>query len=352
MRFPLFILLLAFLGCADGFVQPKPSNAFRQRQVIQPICVGSSRLCDTMLRMISSNAELQPGINAIDASNPALFEKLSYLRDDPYFRLYSVDILASCEYIPQELFECYSETCEIYPVDEEEVPDSIKAVDSSEFDFKLDGWGRWDMPTEDYYDIAAFPEGYTGYDGREVWEFIHNRICFEGFQYDDDHWKADFNKAVSGLHTMISAQVNRGIQERVEMGEPFTDDEVWRDPDAEFLRRISPQGETPLALENLYFSYMLLLSAASKAKPLLLNDIQMGKITGDASAYLQSLLDDPILNDDSVGVAFKKLHDHAVKDIDSKAALWEARMRTRELIRIMNCVVITSTSSWISLKES
>ena len=70
---------------------------------------------------ISNNPDLQPGIDAIDTANPALFEKLSELREDSYFRLYSVDILASCEYMPQELFECYSETCEIYPVDEDEV---------------------------------------------------------------------------------------------------------------------------------------------------------------------------------------------------------------------------------------
>jgi hypothetical protein len=71
--------------------------------------------------LISSNEELLPGIAAIDAANDNLFDKLDMLRDKPYFRLYSVDILASCEYLPQELFECYSQSCEIYPVDEEEV---------------------------------------------------------------------------------------------------------------------------------------------------------------------------------------------------------------------------------------
>lgn len=71
--------------------------------------------------LVSSNEELLPGIAAIDAANDNLFDKLDALRDKPYFRLYSVDILASCEYIPQELFECYSQSCEIYPVDEEEV---------------------------------------------------------------------------------------------------------------------------------------------------------------------------------------------------------------------------------------
>lgn len=219
-----------------------------------------------------------------------------------------------------------------------QIPEKIRSADASEYDFAIDGWARWDMPSEDYYDISAFPEGYTGYDGSDVWRFIHNKICFQGYEYNDDHWKADFNKAVSGLHSMISAQVTRGIQERIDSGESFSEDEVWRDPDAEFERRLSPKGETPLALENLYFSYMLLLKAASTAKSRLLKDCESGKIDKDAAGDLRSILDDPILDDPSVGIASKRLHDHAVKDSDSQGALWEARMRTRELLRIMNCV--------------
>lgn len=65
--------------------------------------------------------DLAPGIDAINSMNGDLEQMLNTLRDQPYFRLYSVDMLGSCEYMPQELFECYSETCEIYPVDEDEV---------------------------------------------------------------------------------------------------------------------------------------------------------------------------------------------------------------------------------------
>lgn len=72
---------------------------------------------------MSSNEELLPGIAAIDQLNDHLLEKLDVMREQPYFRLYSVDILGSCEYMPQELKECYSETCEIYPVDDDEVRD-------------------------------------------------------------------------------------------------------------------------------------------------------------------------------------------------------------------------------------
>ena len=70
---------------------------------------------------ISNNEELFPGISAINESNDDITAKLSKLCDHSFFRLFSVDILASCEYMPQELFECYTETCEIYPEDEDAV---------------------------------------------------------------------------------------------------------------------------------------------------------------------------------------------------------------------------------------
>jgi len=325
-------MLHAFMRPAPSLNHQRQSSPFfvRPKSPITSLAAAASS--------ISSNEDLLPGIAAIDSMNAEINENLAVLRDQAYFKLYSIDMLASCEYLPQELFECYSETCEIYPVDEEEVPDEIKTVDADEHEFELDGWARWDMPSEDYYDIEEFPEDYTGYDGAEVWNFIHDRIAFEGYEYDDDHWKADFNKAVSGLHSMISAQIIRGIQERVESGEGFSEDEQWTDPVAEYNRRLGPNGETPLALENLYFCYMLLLTAASKARDRLLQDCNSGKIDESAAAALRPVLSSSLLDDASVKVAYNKLHDHAIKDSDSVASLWEARLRTRDLQRIMNCV--------------
>lgn len=199
----------------------------------------------------------------------------------------------------------------------------------------MDGWARWDMPTNDYYDTEQFPEGYTGYDGSEIWNYIHQKICFDGFGYDDDHWKADFNKAVSGLHTVVTAQVVRGIQDRVNSGEGFSDDEVWRDPAAEYDRRLGEGGETPQAVENLYFAYMLFLSAAAKAKDRLIDECRAGKIDSESEKALATFMDLPAMNDPSVGIVAQKLQNHAAQDPNN---LWEARMRSRELLRIMNCV--------------
>mmetsp|Transcript_10452 Transcript_10452/g.24855 ORF Transcript_10452/g.24855 Transcript_10452/m.24855 type:complete len:399 (-) Transcript_10452:2939-4135(-) len=284
---------------------------------------------------LSSNEDLLPGISAIDEANAVISQQMEILQDSPYFRLFCVDILASCEYMPQELFECYSETCEVYPVDDEEVPENIREVDFQEHDFELDGWARWDMPSNDYYDLEEFPEGYTGYDGSEIWEFVHGKIAFKGYDYDDNHWKADFNKAVSGIHSLVSAHVTKGIQDKIDAGEEFGDDEVWRDPKVEFDRRLGRDGEQPMAMENLYFAYMLFLSAAAKAKDKLLADCESGSIDAEASEILKGFLELPVLCDPAVEVAPKKLHDHAM---ESQNNLWEARMRTRDLLRIMNCV--------------
>ena len=61
---------------------------------------------------------------------------------------------------------------------DEEVPPTIKEVDGRQHDFELDGWVRWDMPSEDYYDVFENREAYTAYDGGMIWSFIHNKICF------------------------------------------------------------------------------------------------------------------------------------------------------------------------------
>jgi len=136
---------------------------------------------------------------------------------------------------------------------------------------------------------------------------------------------------------MISAQIIRGIQDRIESEEDFSDDEQkWTDPAVEFKRRLSPSGETPLALENLYFCYMLLLSAVRAAKDRLLQDAGKDEaMDGAAADALRPVLSEALLEDADIQVASGKFVESAKQDKDS---LWEARMRSRELQRIMNCV--------------
>jgi len=116
---------------------------------------------------------------------------------------------------------------------------------------------------------------------------------------------------------MISAQVIRGIDEKIRTGQAI--DGEWTDSVAEFQRRLSPTGENKLALENLYFGYMLLLSAVSVARERLLRDCEAGKIDAIAAEKLEEVLNCPLL-------------------LEGNTSIGAARRRTRDLFRIMNCV--------------
>jgi hypothetical protein len=113
------VIVASLLSLCDGFSVPRAST--RPSPHFSHAINRASRLSTSLSGVKSSNEDLLPGIAAINDANDEILEQLDSLRQTPHFRLYSVDILASCEYMPQELFECYSETCEVYPIDEEEV---------------------------------------------------------------------------------------------------------------------------------------------------------------------------------------------------------------------------------------
>ena len=116
------ILATSFFSICAAFSVPRNSNLpYSSSSPAKRHLDHGSRDSTILSSSISSNEELLPGISAINNANDDISAKLENLRETSYFRLYSVDILASCEYMPQELFECYSETCEVYPIDEEEV---------------------------------------------------------------------------------------------------------------------------------------------------------------------------------------------------------------------------------------
>jgi hypothetical protein len=115
------------VGAIDAFRSPIPLHRFEGANVKDRPSFANAKLFMTAAP-ISTNPDLLPGIAAIDAQNHGFYEHLHELREKPFFRMYSVDMLASCEYMPQELFECYSETCEIYPVDDDDVSDLMAII--------------------------------------------------------------------------------------------------------------------------------------------------------------------------------------------------------------------------------
>ena len=129
------VMVSAAANYCNAFTSPRaitvvPQSTlmkYNSQQLVSSRTIAADIPRTTKLQMATAatlhDESLAAGITAIDSAMPTLSPLLSELRSLPYFRLYSCDMLASCEYLPQELFECYTESCEIYPVDDDEVPE-------------------------------------------------------------------------------------------------------------------------------------------------------------------------------------------------------------------------------------
>lgn len=244
-------------------------------------------------------------------------------------------------------------------MDDEDVPLNIRAIDAAQYQFELDAWVRWDMPSEDYYDLWHVPEQFTGYDGSEIWRFIHQKICFPKENYSQKLgteegavWQRDFNRAVSGLHSSISAHIVQGMKSEeggasggggggaaaanyaaaaASSAAAAARADLSSFPQAEYERRLSRSGENPQALDHLYFAYMLCLCGVREAGERFDfgqdNDSLLG---AEGRRLVAQVLRSPLLNDRGILVAQSNLRSHAV---ETGGNLWQARLRTRDLIK-------------------
>lgn len=67
--------------------------------------------------LISDPCWRTEGLQAIDLYNEELLEIVDEIRAAPFFKLYSVNMMNGCNYFPQGIDECESQSCELYPVD-------------------------------------------------------------------------------------------------------------------------------------------------------------------------------------------------------------------------------------------
>lgn len=260
---------------------------------------------------------------AVASHSAVLLPAFSALRQRPFFRYYGVDLLASCGYVPQSESPCELNKCEIEP--SYDVPDAMLNRDRDEYEFELDSWGRWDTPSDftEYYDLAENAEKNTGYNGSGVWRFVHQKICFQDdLDLPQNSWKRDFNRGVAGLHSCVSASIIRDILD--------TDGDEQKAL-AEYRRRLRDE---PGFLNNMYFTTALCLGAVEAITP----RVTKCSFIGDAANCLPHVLaitSSPIMHDPALTRAAAQMRQHT----DSPdAAPWKMRLRTRDLLGLMNCV--------------
>lgn len=193
--------------------------------------------------------------------------------------------------VPSQLGQCDVVQCgaELASLVDRQVEPAVQAAL-----LNLKGWRGYNNPwmaegeddeQYEYINLLANPERYTGYTGEHphrIWHSIYDQPVFEKL---DSKEKVVFHRLVSGMHASISAHLSAKY---------LLDQQhdVWGPNLAEFHRRLG-SPEVQYRLENLYFSYLFVLSAVMKARPQLEQlELQTGLPEEDSRAQrlLQALL--------------------------------------------------------------
>ncbi|XP_072165028.1 ERO1-like protein beta [Diadema setosum] len=226
----------------------------------------------------------------------------------------------------------------------------------------------------EYVDLLLNPERYTGYKGsspHRIWSSIYNENCFKP-DIPDSHTssydkflnnktlkasrflkdmcleKRVFYRLVSGLHSSI----NIHLCAKYLLSEGMFGAEKWGPNLEEFQQRFDPEttdGEGPIRLKNLYFTYLVVLRAIAKAAPVLQEEtFYTGEPVEDQEVQriVKTIL--------KIAVAFPEhFNESAMFQGDQQQALQlkeEFRAHFRNISRIMDCVGCDKCKLWGKLQ--
>lgn len=272
----------------------------------------------------------------VESVNHDLFGRLHQLVETPYFRYHKVDLAKECPFWEED-GSCMNRACGVETKDEEHIPEAWRSYtlgklnhtsaraaspagcsEISDSDFcvledELDSEGV-------YVDLIENPERFTGYAGpssSRVWKAIYEENCFAPVPFIDPSrptfeggsgfahvpmggapqsgfgglamggWgeaekrlmgslagpkdpteevcleKRVFYRVISGLHASISVHIcDDYLDQQTGLWAPNLDC---------FITRI---GQHPERLENMYFTYVLLLRALARSGPQLVHTLE------------------------------------------------------------------------------
>ncbi|KAJ3113749.1 hypothetical protein HK100_001892 [Physocladia obscura] len=235
----------------------------------------------------------------IEQVNDEIAPFLDDLVKTSFFRYVKIDLNRGCNFWKEDHF-CFQEGCAVEPADEAEIPESLRSAALSSVDYNLatdssfpqfvkkcafndhdfcaldDPLGLHEIP---YVNLLKNPERFTGYAGdsaARVWGAIYNENCFaedKGATLDtvmnrgggdggNDNGvckeKRVFYRLVSGLHSSISTHIcDQWMDQKTG---------TWERNLECFKYRL---GMFPDRIQNMYFTYVVLLRSITKLGPYL-----------------------------------------------------------------------------------
>ncbi|KAG9391562.1 Endoplasmic reticulum oxidoreductin 1 [Carpediemonas membranifera] len=208
-------------------------------------------------------------VDDADAANADVIQVLSNLVKTKYFRTFKVDYLRECPFWESD-FQCGIDgggACHVSECDDAEIPlifQECKDVPASPWgrvipEAGVHGWadgdnGVWcDCEGSDavYIDLLKNPDSFTGYSGQDatrVWMALYNENCFGDTTSIEEQCLENrvFYRLISSFHGITTMSICKD-GERLDMFK-------WR------------LAMFPDRLKNIYFTYLVLINAATKAQ--------------------------------------------------------------------------------------
>ena len=280
-------------------------------------------------------------------NNGPIFETLSALTQTPFFTYFRVNYQKPCAFWAENYLCSMTEGggCGVCECKDEEIPaawkktpsppDALLEVDTTIgkgfLPRKEDSKDVWcDCNDEEkgmvYINLLLNPERYTGYQGynaTRIWAAIYAENCFQSKSKDGLCLEErTLNRLVSGFHGSTTAHIC----------EMFWRNGEWAPNVEMFAWRL---GREEAFLKNIYFTYLFLARAISKAKEDLLSfPYDTGKPAEDARTHelMHRLVNEKLLCSPTFDESLM------FRDSDSHHLREDLRMRFRNISQIMDCV--------------
>ena len=298
--------------------------------------------------------------------NPSFPGPLHYKHSCCANRYFRVSLEAQCPFWDADAY-CTIKDCSVEEVSEDgQLSKKLGALDMSRCPKVHEHWkeelrdnswtneGDNEESEKHYIDLIGNPERYTGYKreagAAQVWHEIHAYNTFHSAEVaaaGGDEETAEtlkempighrvFCKAVSGLHTSISSHIACGYL----LDKPSN---VWGVDVDQYIRRVASH---PDRVNNLYFTFLLVLRAVDAAAELLEGyDFKTQVPPGAAGAG--PVMEELLASRASWPVSFEQ--EHAIDDGD-RDMLGEFRGKFYNISRIMDCVGCQRCRLWGKLQ--
>ncbi|KAJ3415701.1 hypothetical protein HDV05_004379 [Chytridiales sp. JEL 0842] len=305
----------------------------------------------------------------VDSVNEELAPFIDELVTTSFFRYFKVDLDKGCPFWKENPM-CVQRDCSVQLTDDSEIPSEWKAAALSSVDYSTAEFGfgalqkKCEFSDKDfcvvedesssegsYVNLLKNPERFTGYAGdsaARIWRAIYEENCFKiddteptneltsGSSGGTCTEKRVFYKLVSGLHASISTHICDKYLNR-------KTGDWYRDVDC-FVARF---GKFNDRIENLYFTYVVLLRALTKLAPYLQS---YSWCTGDIDdrAKIESLVSNIVSTTMSCPPTFNEKLLFA--DSASHGLKEEFKSHFRNISRIMDCVGCDKCRLWGKLQ--